>query len=303
MDWQDAINGMARFYADTATAVENNPPELCVGPGAGRPLGRVVRDELVHTIFRWPHWQLLLQNAANGFIQPPPAAVRTARRVTTPTRSDDLLRPFGQCVRDLDRFTRARAGEAIDGLLARLAEGVRAQREALGAFCRDPAARGRLKEDVGPESVDLVDVLYEAADPTQLGTRLRGACLGPDGDPETAAGGEPAVPSLSAAAAFPLPAGLKFAWNEEVWRELSADQRSDHTHQSWVPRIRDTLIGSLEEALLGLVEEINTSAVRNLRKECNELSFLLQNEILAAPPDFLAALAQVLSGGDYDAAA
>jgi hypothetical protein len=294
MDCYEAINGLARFYADTATAVEINPPELCVGAeGAGRPLGRVVRDELVRTIFRWPQWQLLLQNAANGFIQPPSSAGRTSRRIPTPTRSDDLLRPFAQCVQDLDRFTRARAGEAIDALLARLAEGVQPQREALGAFCRDPAVRARLKEMVGPESADLVDVLHEAADPTQLGAKLRAASLVAA---EAPGAGRDLVPPLDAAAVFPLPVGLKFAWNEEVWRDLNADQRSDHTHQSWVPRIRDTLVSSLDEALAGMVGAINTCAARNLREECNELSFLLQNEILAGPGDFAAALGQVLAG-------
>jgi hypothetical protein len=304
MDWNNTINTLARFYADTATALENNPPELCVGTeGGGRPLGRVVRDELVRTIFRWPQWQLLLQNAVNGFLQPPAAAGRTSRRVTTPTRSDDLLRPFGQCVKDLDHFTRAKAGEAIDGLLARLAAGVLAQREALGPFCRVPALRERLKRVVGPESADLVDVLHEAADPVQLGPKLRAASLGADEETALAYGSEQAVPSLDAAAVFPLPVGLKFAWNEEVWRELNPDQRSDHTHQSWVPRIRDTLISSLDEALFGLVGEINTCAARNLRKECNELTFLLQNEVLAGGHDFVAALVEVLAGeGRSDAA-
>jgi hypothetical protein len=296
MDWNEAINSLARFYADTATAVENNPPELCVGAeGAGRPLGRVVRDELVRTVFRWPQWQLLLQNAANGFIQPPSSTARTSRRVTTPTRSDDLLRPFGQCVKDLDRFTRSKAGEAIDGLLARLAGGVQAQREALGAFCQDPAVRERLKEWVGPESADLVDVLYEAADPTQLGVKLRASSLGTGEEPASGAGPD-IVPPLDAAVVFPLPLGLKFAWNEEVWQHLNADQRSDHTHQSWVPRIRDTLISSLDEVLSGMVSEITACAVRNLRKECNELSFLLQNEILAGTDDFVGVLDRALAG-------
>ncbi len=296
MDWNEAINSLARFYADTATAVENNPPELCVGvEETGRPLGRVVRDELVRTVFRWPQWQLLLQNAANGFIQPPSSAARTSRRVTTPTRSDDLLRPFGQCVKDMDRFTRAKAGEAIDGLLARLAGGVQAQREALGGFCRDAGVRDRLKEWVGPESADLVDVLHEAADPIQLGVKLRASSLGTGEGLAAEGAGPDVVPPLDAAVVFPLPLGLKFAWNEEVWQQLNADQRSDHTHQSWVPRIRDTLISSLDEVLSGMVSEITASAVRNLRKECHELSFLLQNEVLAGTGDFVNALDRVLA--------
>jgi hypothetical protein len=300
MDWHEVINSLARFYADTAAAVENNPPELCVGgEGSACPLGKVVRDELVRMIFRWPHWQLLMQNSANGYIQPPSAAVRTSRRVNTPTRSDDLLRPFEQCVKQLDQFTRLMAGEAIDALLARLAEQVKTQREALGVFCEDAALRDRLKELVGPDSADLVDVLSEAADPPRLGGKLKATCLGTgdalpgltEGDGES-----DALPCLDPCIVFPLPIGLKFGWNEEVWKELSPDQRSDHTHQSWVPRIRDTLISSVEEALLGLVGEINYRAVCNLRKECNELTFLLQNEIVAGAPDFLPALESILKG-------
>src|SRR5437016_1250933 len=111
MNWYEVINSLARFYADTAAAVENNPPDLCVSAGdVSIPLATIVRDELVRAVFRWPHWQLLLQNSANGYIQPPSSTLRTSRRVTTPTRSDDLLRPFEQCVKELDRFTRTRAG-------------------------------------------------------------------------------------------------------------------------------------------------------------------------------------------------
>src|SRR5437870_4957178 len=118
MNWFEVINSLARFYADTAATVENNPPELCVAVGERTiPLTTVVHDELIRVIFRWPQWQLLFQNSANSYIQPPSAAMRTARRVTTPTRSDDLWRPFEQCVMELDRFTRAKAAEAIDGLL------------------------------------------------------------------------------------------------------------------------------------------------------------------------------------------
>jgi len=301
MDWHEVINSLAQFYAATAAAVESNPPELCVGAEAsGRPLSRIVRDELVRTIFRWPQWQLLLQNSANGYIQPPSAAARTSRRVTTPTRSDDLLRPFELCVRDLDRFTRAKAGEAIDGLLSRLAERVKPQRELLGAFCKDAAVRERLKEHLDPESADLVEVLHEAADPTQLGGKLRAACLGADPGEEADSGlaaDQDCLLPLNPSAVFPLPVGFKFGWHENVWKELSPDQRSDHTHQSWVPRIRDTLISSVDEALFGLVVEINNRAARNLHKECNELTFLLQTEIVAGTHDFVTALEEVLAAG------
>ncbi len=297
MDWYEVINSLARFYADTAAAVESNPPELCVAvAGGSRPLARVVRDEVVRAIFRWPQWQLLLQTSVGGYLQPPAAAGRTSRRIITPTRSDDLVRPFEGCVKELDRFTRDKAGESITGLLTRMAEQLRPQREALQAFCQDAALRERVKDKVGPENADLVDVLLEAVDPTHLGARLRDVCLGCDGKPDQSrAEGEETLPPLSPAAVFPLPVGLKFGWNEEIWRDLSPDQRSDHTHQSWVPRIRDTLISSVEEALLSLVGEINNRAACHLRKECHELSFLVQNEIVAGAHDFLPALVDVLS--------
>lgn len=299
MSWHEVINSLARFYADTAAAVENNPPELSVPAGdAALPLATLVRDELVRAMFRWPQWQLLLQNSANGYIQPPGSAFRTSRRVTTPTRSDDLLRPFEQCVKDLDRFTRTRAGEAIDALLQNLAEKVKPLREALGAFCRSQAVRDQLKAKVGPECADLVDVLYEAADPMQLGDKLRRFCLSTGTENDTTAEFDAEVlpiPPLKATASFPLPVGLKFGWNEEIWRELSPDQRSDHTHQSWVPRIRDTLISSVDEALFGLVTELNARAVSNFCKECNELSFLLQNEIVANNQEFITCLTEILA--------
>lgn len=300
MSWYEVINSLARFYADTAAAVESNPPKLCVSADdVSIPLATIVRDELVRSIFRWPQWQLLLQNSANGYIQPPTATMRTSRRVTAPTRSDDLLRPFEQCVRELDQFTRARAGEAIDGLLLDLADKVKSSRDALGAFCTSEAIRDQLKTAIGSECADLVDVLFEAADPMQLGTKLRSACLSTGMEKLTIAefydNEFDAIAPLNPAAAFPLPLGLKFGWSEEIWRELSPDQRSDHTHQSWVPRIRDTLISSVDEVLYGLVVEINARAVSNICKECNELSFLLQNEIVANNIDFMAALTEVLA--------
>jgi hypothetical protein len=299
MSWYEVINSLARFYADTAAAFENNSPELCIVVGnTETPLARVVRDELVRAIFHWPHWQLLLQNAANGYIQPPSSGARTSRRVTTPTRSDDFLRPFEQCVRELDKFTRLKAGEAIDGLLRTLAEQINPQREGLEVFCREPTVRQQLKERVGADYADLVDVLYEAADPLQLGEKLRASCLNTDRAKESSEDfdNEPrAIPALDPLVIFPLPIRHKFGWNEEVWKELSPDQRSDHTHQSWVPRIRDTLLSSAEEALFGLVGEISSRAVSNLRNECNELSFLLQNEIVARNEGFIVALEQVLS--------
>jgi hypothetical protein len=265
MDYQQAIRSLAKVYEDSAASLMKRVPPLQIGADSAAPaLSDHVREETVRVISGCPCFR-------PGF---------------TPLSSDHLLAQLQRTITELDLHTRAKAGEAIEALLASIDERVKSQRDLLRPLCQDPNVRKRLKRRLGPARAGLVDLLIETVNPSQLGVKFRAASLGLGNqfeDAEEVDTTEDGLPSVDVNSLLAVPIDPNSRRGNSLQSPVSAPELA-----------RAEIVSRASEALLALVESITNRIAGFLRMTSTAITSVLPNHAPGGD-DFLTALEQILA--------